>query len=170
MQADTSTSGDPVRLRCASREATIAAARTLGLLLGGREVIALSGPLGAGKTTFVKGLAEGLGIDPRQVTSPTFLLIHELAGRLRLAHMDAYRVSGGEELREAGAEDLVGGEGVAAIEWAERVADLLPADHLRVDLEPDGEEGRVLVFTAGGPASSALLRRLRAALPTESEW
>ena len=97
-------------------------------------MLALVGPLGAGKTWFAKGVAQGLGIDPREVTSPTFLLIHELEGRLPFRHMDAYRVSGEAELAELGADELLSGGHaggpVVLVEWADRVSGLLPPDRL----------------------------------------
>ena len=103
-----STSSEPhLILETGSPEATYEHARSLGALLGGGEVLALTGPLGAGKTHFAKGVADGLGIDPRNVTSPTFLLAHELQGRLRLHHLDAYRAASPQEFSELGFDDFL---------------------------------------------------------------
>ncbi len=145
---------------CGSLEESTRLAGRLGRVLKGGEFLALTGDLGAGKTHFVKGLAAGLNIDPRLVTSPTFLLIHELEGRLGLVHMDAYRVHTGEELAEAGGADLLDGHRVIAVEWAERVPDFIPDDVLEISIRVSGEETRVIEFRAGGSASSGLLRRL----------
>ena len=135
-------------------------ARQVGSACRGGEVITLDGPLGAGKTTFTKGLAEGLGIDPRDVTSPTFLLMHELTGRLRLCHIDAYRVGDAEELIEIGAGDSFRADSVVVVEWADRVTGFLPADRLAVNLDYVEEETRRLEFRAGGPRHAALLESL----------
>jgi tRNA threonylcarbamoyladenosine biosynthesis protein TsaE len=151
----------PGRLRVLTRspEETRAFARRLGSLLAGGEFLALCGPLGAGKTAFVKGVAEGMGIDPRDVTSPTFLLIHEIPGPRPLCHADAYRARDGGELREAGLEEGRGPPWVIAVEWADRVPDLLPADHLSVVLGPVGEEAREILLEGRGPSHAGLLAR-----------
>jgi tRNA threonylcarbamoyladenosine biosynthesis protein TsaE len=141
------------------RETTDLAAR-LGRLCEGGVLIGLRGDLGAGKTHFVKGLAAGLDIDPREVTSPTFLLIHELMGRLPLVHMDAYRVSGAEELLEAGAADLIAGDRVVAIEWAERVPDLFCPGSIEVDLLAVDETTRRIEFSSAAEPGLTLLDRL----------
>jgi len=140
-----------------SPSATHAFARRIGSACRGGEVITLDGPLGAGKTTFTKGLAEGLGIDPRDVTSPTFLLMHELAGRLRLCHLDAYRVGDAQELEEIGARETFRSDSVVVVEWADRVAGLLPADRLAVDMDYVEEESRRIDFRARGSLASRLL-------------
>jgi tRNA threonylcarbamoyladenosine biosynthesis protein TsaE len=102
-------------------------------------VIALFGGLAAGKTTLTKGIARGLGID-EDVTSPTYTLISEYAGRLRLYHMDAYRLEGEADFLELGAEEFLYGDGVSVVEWSERIAGILPANAARISLEalPDG--------------------------------
>jgi len=94
--------------------------------LTGGEVFALVGELGAGKTHFVKGLAAGLGYR-HEVTSPTFTLIHEyLGGRLPLYHVDFYRIESGKEASQLGLDDYLSGDGVLAIEWADKFPALLP--------------------------------------------
>ena len=106
-----------------SEGATIAAGRELGARLPAGAVVLLSGDLGAGKTAFVRGIAEGLGLDGSEVTSPTFTLIHEYrGGRLPLYHADLYRVAA-VEVDDLGLEDLAGngGGGVTAIEWPDRL-------------------------------------------------
>ena len=108
----------------------------------GGEVVLLSGELGAGKTTFVRGLARGLGADPEEVASPTFVLLTRYPGRLVLHHADLYRLRGGGDERELGLEELPGPGGVLAVEWSERLAALPWARALRVTLEHAGEDGR----------------------------
>src|ERR1051325_11702570 len=96
-------------------------ARRLGAELRAGDVIGLAGHLGAGKTVFVKGLADGLGVDPVRVSSPTFTLINEYrGGRLSLHHIDLYRLERASELTELGLWEIVGAEGVCAIEWIDR--------------------------------------------------
>lgn len=121
--------------------------RAVGARLGARlkpgAVLALHGGLGAGKTCLVQGLAEGLGIrPPARVSSPTFVIINEYPARIPLFHFDLYRLPDGHELIELGWEDYLERGGVIAIEWAERMRDLLPADHLGVTLEVTGEKTR----------------------------
>lgn len=142
-----------------SPEETLDLACRLGSELQGGEVIALSGDLGAGKTLFVKGIAEALGIEPRRVTSPTFLLVHELEGRLDLKHLDAYRSGGARDFLELGYDDLQGSGSVIAIEWAERVGSLLPADHLRLTFLFSGACSRRIECRGTGPRHADLLRR-----------
>jgi tRNA threonylcarbamoyladenosine biosynthesis protein TsaE len=108
------------------------AARLLGELPG-RAVIALHGELGSGKTCFVQGLAAALGVG-QPVTSPTFTMISEYRGRRPLYHIDLYRLSRPEDILALGIEEYFEAEGIKAIEWAERAADLLPADAVHVVL------------------------------------
>ena len=153
-----STSGDrETTVHSASDTETRRVAVRLGRALRGGEVIALDGPLGAGKTTFTKGLAEGLGIDPREVTSPTFLLLHEISGRLHLCHLDAYRVGDAEELHELGGRDLFRRDSVVVIEWAERVAAFLPTDRLTAEFDYVDEDSRSIRFSATGPEHEHLV-------------
>ena len=104
------------------------------------DVLGLVGDLGAGKTCFVRGLARGLGVPADiPVTSPTFTMMNEYMGQLAIYHFDWYRVSDVEELEAMGYRDFVGGDGIAVIEWADRVPSALPAQYIRIDigLEPD---------------------------------
>ena len=106
---------------------TMAAARELAADLHAGDVLLLSGNLGAGKTAFVRGLAEGLGIDPEEVSSPTFTLIHEYrGGRLTLYHVDLYRLERAAT-DDLGLDELGVGDGVLAIEWPDRLSHTLPA-------------------------------------------
>ena len=110
--------------------ATEALGRRLGQLLGADVVVALVGPLGAGKTHLTRAIAMGLGLaDPRLVCSPTFVLLHEYAGRVPIYHFDAYRLRSEAEFADLGAAEYLEGDGVCLIEWADRVPGCLPADH-----------------------------------------
>jgi tRNA threonylcarbamoyladenosine biosynthesis protein TsaE len=117
-----------------SPEMTFAFAQHIGEMISERTVFLLSGDLGAGKTVFAKGLAAGLGIDPEEVTSPSFTLVNEYEGRLRLYHIDLYRLDAGA-CRELGIEEIFADErAVTVIEWAERLSEI-PAGALRVEIE-----------------------------------
>lgn len=102
----------------------------------------LSGELGAGKTAFVRGLARGLGLDPDEVASPTFVLLTSHPGRLTLHHADLYRLRGDGDDGELGLEELPGPEGVLAVEWAERLSSIPWRPALRVLLEHEGGDRR----------------------------
>ena len=118
-----------------SEEETADAARTLASNLKSGDVILLSGNLGAGKTAFVRGLATGLGIDPEDVSSPTFTLVHEYrGGRLTLYHADLYRLDT-VATEDLGLEEMGVSDGVLAIEWPERLAHALPgAREVRIEI------------------------------------
>jgi tRNA threonylcarbamoyladenosine biosynthesis protein TsaE len=120
------------------------------------DVLCLDGDLGAGKTTLVQGLAAGLGVRKR-VTSPTFTLVQEYEGRIRLYHLDCYRLGGPEDLEPLGAEDWLGRDGICAVEWADRVQAGLPADCLVLRLTGSGD-GRLIRFEATGPIGARLAR------------
>ena len=137
-------------------------ARLASGLVGG-EVVALEGPLGAGKTQFVKGLAAGLGVAPEEpVVSPTFVLVREYEGRLKLYHIDAYRLASTDELLAIGFDELRSdARGVVAIEWADRVPEAIPPEAIIVRLEHAGESERVVRLTC---ADVRRVETIRAAL------
>jgi thiamine-monophosphate kinase len=127
-----------------SPQETFALGQALGHVLRGGDFIALSGPLGAGKTHLVKGIAAGLGVlDDEPVVSPTFVLIREYRGRLKLYHIDAYRLHGPAELLSLGLDEIIAEpDAVTALEWADRVADAIPAGACWIDLEHLGRRVR----------------------------
>jgi tRNA threonylcarbamoyladenosine biosynthesis protein TsaE len=129
-------------------------------LLGRRDAERGGAPLGAGKTTFVQGLARGLGVpDDRHVASPTFALVNEHPGRISFVHVDFYRIRSPAELPELGLEEAYD-QGATAIEWAERFPNWLPEDALHVRLEVLPDNGRILQAHASGPRGRELVHVL----------
>jgi tRNA threonylcarbamoyladenosine biosynthesis protein TsaE len=136
------------RFVTASEDDTRALARELAADLAAGDTILLIGDLGAGKTAFVRGLAEGLGIDPGEVTSPTFTLVHEYrGGRLPLIHVDLYRLDAAD-LDEIGLDADLAAQGVLAIEWAERLLRELQGA-LRVTIQDSGGDARLIAIGPG---------------------
>lgn len=122
-------------------EETIAFAKKLGSLLKIGDIIAYKGGLGAGKTTFTRGLAVGIGLDDN-VTSPTFSIVNEYRGKINLYHFDMYRIINSEELEATGFYDYPIDESIFAIEWSENIADILPPDTIFVTIELIDSETR----------------------------
>ena len=129
---------------------TFALGKQLGAQLQGGEILLLDGPLGAGKTVFVKGLASAFGIDPEEVTSPSFTLVNPYAGRLPFFHIDLYRLDEGAAAANAvDLEELLSDErAVVVIEWGERLANYpLPENVWRIAISGDGDEPRKISVT-----------------------
>jgi len=140
----------PSRWTSSSAGETIQIGKKIGANLSAGEILLLDGPLGAGKTVFVKGVAEALGIDPQEITSPSFTLVNLHLGRLRLYHIDLYRLSSGVAAAHAvDLEELLGdATAVIVIEWAERIQGYpLTANAWRVRICGDGEDERVIELT-----------------------
>jgi tRNA threonylcarbamoyladenosine biosynthesis protein TsaE len=143
-----------------SAEETKTFAAGLARLVTPGTVIGLAGDLGAGKTSFVKGLATGLGIDENDVYSPTFTLIAEhYKGRLPLYHIDLYRLEGGE-IEGLGLEEYLFGQGITVIEWFQFLPGDVVTEYLLLSLTITGEETRVLTMTALGGRYEQVLRQL----------
>ena len=135
------------KIRTTSLEQTQDIAYKIGKWVSNGMILTLEGDLGAGKTTFTKGLAKGLGIN-RNVNSPTFNIIKEYQGRIPLYHMDVYRLeSGGDYI---GLDDYLFGDGVCVIEWAIRIEDLLPMERLDIKIFREGENQRCIELTPIG--------------------
>jgi len=141
-------------LTAASVAETQAIAERLGRLLVAGDVLALIGPLGAGKTTFVQGLARGLDV-PGPVTSPTFVLVNRYRGRLPVHHLDAYRTDRLTDLLDLGLDEMMHGDGVTVIEWADKLLPLLPADAVLVTITGLGDEAREILIQTGMQAASS---------------
>jgi tRNA threonylcarbamoyladenosine biosynthesis protein TsaE len=126
-----------------SEEETVDLGRVMGRGMRGGELLVLQGPLGTGKTVFVRGLAAGLGIPLEDVSSPTFALIHEHSGgRLKLYHVDLYRIEDANELQTLGLDELCGAGSVVAVEWGERLPPFYRKDAIAVRLHDVGEGSR----------------------------
>ena len=140
---------------------TRAVGRALGRAAQPGTLLALTGPLGAGKTQLAKGVAEGLGVES-VVNSPTFILMNEHDGRLRLFHVDAYRLSDPEEALAAGLLDERQAAGVTVVEWADRLDGWLPADRLEIaiGLEPADARSRTLDWRAHGAVATTVAAAL----------
>jgi len=149
-----------MKLETLNLSETEALGKSLGPQLFSGAVIALIGPLGAGKTTFTRAVAEGLGVmNLAAVNSPTFTLIHEYPARLPIYHFDAYRLAKPEEFEGLGIDEYFGGDGVCLVEWADKFSELLPLERLEIRIEWVSEMGRRWEMIAMGERYEALLKR-----------
>jgi tRNA threonylcarbamoyladenosine biosynthesis protein TsaE len=155
------------RFYAADEAATNALGLAIALAAEPGTVIALAGSLGAGKTRLSRAIALGLEVDPRAIASPTFVLLHEYAGRLPVYHFDVYRLKDPAEFEELGAAEYLQAGGLCLVEWADRVADQLPEDRLEVMIEIAGEAARGFHIRAGGARSQRLLTAIAAKLGRE---
>lgn len=129
------------------------------------DVLALWGELGVGKTMLAKGVATGLGLEASDVSSPTFVILHEhFGGRLPLFHLDLYRLEGDKDLGTTGWEETFDAGGVTVIEWPDRAGDMLPPDRLDVHLAHIADTKRSVALRATGPRSAELLEGFRDSL------
>jgi tRNA threonylcarbamoyladenosine biosynthesis protein TsaE len=119
--------------------------------------VACIGELGAGKTCFLQGLARGVGVESA-VTSPTFVLVNQYRGRLPVYHLDAYRTESLTELLDIGIEELMHGDGVTVIEWADKLLPLLPAHAITVTISGLGDEPRRIAIAAPPAAAESVER------------
>ncbi len=125
-----------------SEAETREAGARLAATLGPGDTVLLEGSLGSGKTVFVRGAALSLGVDPREVRSPTFTLVNIYPGHFPVYHIDLYRIEKPEELEELGLEEFLGSDGVALVEWAERLGRYRPRPAVRVQILDRGENRR----------------------------
>lgn len=131
-------------------EETIALGKRFSSELKTGDVVCLKGELGAGKTHFVKGMAQGFGIDRDEVSSPTFTLIHEYPGDRPLYHFDCYRMESPAEALEIGAEEYFYGDGVCVIEWPERIEQFIPPEAIWIFIESPDRKTRKFVIRKWG--------------------
>ncbi|MBP3250726.1 MAG: tRNA (adenosine(37)-N6)-threonylcarbamoyltransferase complex ATPase subunit type 1 TsaE [Ruminococcus sp.] len=151
----------PIRIVTNSPQETIAAAEKLGSLLKRGDMIAYKGGLGAGKTTFTRGLAQGLGLGDC-VSSPTFALVNEYAGEdLTLYHFDMYRIASEDELETTGFYDYDFSNNIAAVEWSENIPFALPKDTIYITINTLGDTEREILIEEGGRLAAAWDRYLR---------
>lgn len=139
-------------LETRSEDETRAAGAALASRVPAGTWVLLFGDLGAGKTAFVRGMAEGLGVEPAEVSSPTFILVQEYRGRLPLHHVDLYRVSE-SEVEDLGLDELSGAGGIVAIEWAERLGHPMPTA-IRVSIVDAGDDRREITIEENAGAYS----------------
>ena len=156
------TSSLPWKLVSTSHRHTDRLGQAIGRALRGGETIALYGPLGAGKTALVRGIAQGLGASPTAISSPTFVVIHEYyQGRLPLAHVDLYRIRTPRELESTGLIEYFSGQTVTAIEWADKGLDALPQDRIEIALNHRAPRSRTIQLSPTGPKSDEVLALAR---------
>lgn len=136
-----------------SEEETMRFGERLGRALRSRAVVGLIGPLGAGKTRLVQGIARGAGYDGR-VRSPTFALLHVYRGRLPIRHIDLYRLAQLDEATAGEWEEAMETDGVTLVEWSDRFEDFLPAGAIEITLMPEGPSRRRIVLTIDVPGGS----------------
>lgn len=148
-----------MEVRTASCQETQALAGCLGLLAQPGMILVLEGPLGAGKTSFLQGFAQGLGVTG-VVNSPTFTLIKEYWGRLPFFHFDLYRLEEAEELWDLGFDEYMSKGGVCALEWGERVVELLPKEYILLRFSYAGENQRLIQFFPVGDRHGAFVKEL----------
>jgi tRNA threonylcarbamoyladenosine biosynthesis protein TsaE len=134
--------------------------RAIGELLQPGDILGLWGELAAGKTLLARGIARGLGIGPEvRITSPTFTIINEYAGRLRLYHIDLYRISGPDDLDTLPWQESLFGNGVAVIEWPERLGRLLPAERWDIKFSICDKESREMLICGRGRKNRARMAK-----------
>ena len=152
----------PWKLVSTSHQHTDRLGQVIGHVLRGGETIALYGPLGAGKTALVRGIAQGLGASPTAISSPTFVVIHEYyQGRLPLAHVDLYRIRSHRGLESTGLIEYFSGQTVTAIEWADKGLDALPQDRIEIALNHRAPRSRTIQLSPTGPKSDEVLALAR---------
>ena len=150
-----------ITFKSVSSEETIKFGERLGKLLAPGHVIALLGELGAGKTTMVKGIVQGLGVTDRHVVkSPTFSLVHKYDGRFPVYHFDAYRLRDAQEMFDIGSDEVIYGNGVSVIEWADRVSECLPGKYLKITLIAISENERKIELCSNARCYDEIIDKL----------
>ena len=147
-----------------SPQTTRSLGQHIGVALEPGTVIALNGTLGSGKTTLTQGLAQGAEVDSDSVVSPTFTIGIPYAGRIPIFHLDAYRIKSPEEVDELGLDELVESGVSLVVEWAQRIAELLPPVDLTVEFTRCGDQQRQIQLKAGSERGHALLKAVQQAI------
>lgn len=148
-------------IQSASGEETVSLGQSLGKILREGDMVALVGELGSGKTCFTKGIARGLGVPPEVVvTSPSFSLVNEYeAGGMILHHMDIYRLENRGEFMSAGLEEVLFGDGVAVMEWADRWPEVLPEYSIMVEFTILDDRSRNITFSGQHPRAEEIIEQ-----------
>jgi tRNA threonylcarbamoyladenosine biosynthesis protein TsaE len=141
-----------------SPEETMRLAQTFAKHLKVGDIVCLEGNLGAGKTTFVKGMASGLRVKPVEVTSPTFVIMNYYKGKLPIYHFDFYRLENPKELATVNFDEYFFGNGISVVEWPERLGAAMPLEFFEIKLDHQGETERLLRLSARG---KNLIKRLK---------
>ena len=133
-----------------SESETLALAENLAAGFNPGDIVVLTGPLGAGKTVFVRGLAAGLGLDTANVNSPSFTIVNEYPGEHPLYHFDLYRISDPFELYEVGWDEYLGRDGLIVVEWGEKAGELLPPSYYLIEFDVKDEQDREINISVVG--------------------
>lgn len=150
-----------LKIRTHSDQETISLGRKIGGLLSPGDVVALTGPLGSGKTWLTKGIALGLGVDPGMViTSPSFSLVNEYRARCTLYHMDLYRLERISEILATGLEEYLYNDGVAVVEWADRLPEILPEWSIALSFEILDDNRRDIDIKGGNLRAADIIKQL----------
>jgi tRNA threonylcarbamoyladenosine biosynthesis protein TsaE len=155
----------PLIFYAANEAATAALGHALAKVLPPGTTVALCGTLGAGKTRLVQAIAEGLGVNRREVVSPTFVLIQEYHGRRMIYHIDAYRLRDDDEFQQLGPDEYFESDGLVLIEWADRVAGSLPRDYIEIGVEVTGADSRRFEIRSVGRKHEDVPAKCRFLLP-----
>jgi tRNA threonylcarbamoyladenosine biosynthesis protein TsaE len=155
-----SSSDAELQVNSSSEDSTGTLGRCLADVLMPGAIIALIGDLGAGKTRLVQAIASGLDVPQESVNSPTFTLVHEYPGRIPVRHCDTYRLKDPDEFLDLGLDELLAPDGIALIEWADRVAHLLPRDILRIEIRIVSPTDRQFHILASGNLSREICQQL----------
>ena len=142
-------------------EDTIRLGKRLAGFLKKGDIVCLFGDLGSGKTTFTKGIAKGFKINEAAVNSPSFILMNQYVGRLPLFHFDLYRIDNAKEIFSIGYEEFLYDDGVAVVEWAERLGVLLPKNYLKVEFTHRGKNERLIKFFSVGSRAENIIAKLK---------
>ena len=144
-----------------SLDETQAIGQKIGEIVVAGSLITLYGNLGSGKTSFVQGLARGLGVPSEYyITSPTYTLINDYPGRCNLYHIDLYRIDGIDEAEDIGLYEIMDGDGITAIEWADRIEKDLPSDRVSLEFETNSDDSRIITLKAQGVKEIKLLKEI----------